>query len=257
MTYNDKLINTKITQFFEIGSVHGVYNDNIKYERRENMPKKTTSICGIKYVLSPWQAKSLEYEARRHMTGQVADEGVNVYTVSYDTLSAHAGRRYQSANNARLTLRSYTPLPAADYVYLDLCADAQRCDSIKLGLDEALAFIEDNVAPTPQNECDADAIYAVGKFLQTHDVRPSVYMKYTRTSFTAKNLRLTLDYNLTARRDEFFTDDDTEKKLSENRSVYMHIETKSDLPDWLTHVLCELDIRRSGFSRQTAAYYID
>lgn len=95
-------------------------------------------------------------------------------------------------------------------------------------------------------------------FQKIHQAKPKVYIAYDRTSFAGidnADLRITFDRNIRFR--EYDLDlrcgDYGEKMLSEG-TVLMEIKIPGTAPLWLAHLLSELKIRPTSYSKYGTYY---
>ena len=221
------------------------------------MPKKPVSQKEIKYILTPWQAKSLIYELHQHMKKDTSNNApLRVYSLFYDALPVSTTKKILPRCSSQLVIRSDAPFKNDSTVTLELENFAPTCSAI-MSLEEALNFIA--TCKVPQNPtCTSDEeIYNLWKFVCSHNLMPSLFMTCDRLSFfNVENpkMRIVIDSNVTVRRKDFFSDAQAES--DHDGLYYMKLKPCGALPHWLSNLLSQLNISRVTSTRQAAPYYI-
>lgn len=123
----------------------------------------------------------------------------------------------------------------------------------KLKLDEAYTFLESGKPPIPKEYMNSQVLHELEYFLKIYNLSPKLYLAYDRIAYFEKenkDLRISFDMNIRSRRYDLALEkgDYGERLLPED--VYlMEIKTSHAKPLWLTHLLAELDIKRTRFSK--------
>ena len=94
-------------------------------------------------------------------------------------------------------------------------------------------------------------------FIKYYKLVPKIFIAYDRLSYKAKeeDLRITFDFNLRSRRNNLKLEDgDKADKFFDEDYIIMEIKTLGSLPLWFTHILSELKIYPSSFSKYGNIY---
>lgn len=90
------------------------------------------------------------------------------------------------------------------------------------------------------------------------DISPSMYISYERIAMLCKenpNLRITFDSNILWRKDDLFLEWGCfGKPLLKEGEFLMEIKIPASMPVWLSHILDELEIYPSSFSKYGKGY---
>ena len=123
----------------------------------------------------------------------------------------------------------------------------------ELTLSEAYSFLSSRNAPVSKVHMNTQVIHELEYFMNIYDLYPKVYIAYDRIAYFEKNnadLRISFDMNIRSRRyDLALEKGDYGERLLPEDVVLMEIKTSLAKPLWLTHILSELDIKRTHFSK--------
>ena len=123
----------------------------------------------------------------------------------------------------------------------------------KLKLEEAYGFTESGKAPTPKEYMNKQVLCELEYFFKIYNLSPKLYLAYDRIAYFEKDnrdLRISFDMNIRSRRyDLALEKGDYGKRLLPDGVYLMEIKTSLAEPLWLTHLLSELEIKRTRFSK--------
>lgn len=109
--------------------------------------------------------------------------------------------------------------------------------------------------PAPE---DSQMVREIEWFLRENAPVPKVFIACERTAWVAKDdpdLRMTFDRDIRFRETELdLTLGSHGEPLTEPEQVLMEIKIPGTAPLWLAHLLCELELYPSGFSKYGTAY---
>jgi hypothetical protein len=157
----------------------------------------------------------------------------------------------------KLRLRSYgTPGPG-DKVFLELKKKFKGVvykRRVSLSLEEARRYLLNREQPRSENQI----LHEIDWFLQRYQPEPKIYIAYDRTAFFGnddQNLRVTFDQNILFR--ESFLDlsrGNWGTPLLKKDTLLMEIKVTGAMPLWLSHILNELEIFSTSFSKYGNIY---
>ena len=191
----------------------------------------------------------------------------NMYTVNnvyFDNESYNVIRHSTSKPiyKAKIRIRSYkVNVTDDDYVFFEMKKKFQgvvnkRRLTIKHRLLEE--YLNDGVFPSELSTQELQVLKEIDYEIKRENVKPKVYLTYLRTALYAKNdssVRLTIDEDILARTDE--------PTLASNRYgdsllpegyYLMEIKVHGAFPLWLAHILSELRIFPTSFSKYGKFY---
>jgi len=188
----------------------------------------------------------------------------SIYNIYYDTQDHNLIRHSLSKPyyKEKLRLRSYNvPTSPDDKVFLELKKKIGGIVNKRravLTLKEANDFIKLGKRPVTTNIMTQQVVNEIEYFLSYNDVAPAVYISYQRLAFFGKedkDFRVTFDYDITTRR----TDLSLEKasygdQLLKKGQYLMEVKLSSAVPMWLSQILSDLLIYRTGFSKYGQEY---
>lgn len=191
-------------------------------------------------------------------------DGYSIYNIYFDTENYDIIRHSLSKPyyKEKLRLRSYAiPTSPNDIVFLELKKKIGGIVSKRratLTLAEAYNFISKKEYPKETNPINLLVLEEIEYFLANHIVEPKTFIGYERIAYVGKNdpeLRVTFDYNIKSRQNSLFLEkgDFGNLLLSPNQYL-MEIKILGAIPLWLTHVLSELKIYSTSFSKYGQAY---
>lgn len=213
-----------------------------------------------KYVLCKEQYDFITNALKTRMVSDSHNKNNSSYTISnlyYDTkdndliLTSLEKPVYKE----KLRLRSYGVPHRGDKVFLEIKKKYKGIvykRRTALLLQEAYEFIETKQVE-PAEYMNSQVINELKYFLETNTVKPKVYIAYDRIAYFGKDdpdLRISFDMNIRTRRDNLFLEaGDFGKPLLPPDIYIMEIKGLYAMPLWLTHLLSEMDIRRTSFSK--------
>lgn len=215
-----------------------------------------------KYLLTQEQydlliPKILEYmEFDEHCKD---DKNYNIYSIYYDNDNNDVIRHSISKPyyKEKLRLRSYkiTSSPE-DIVFLELKKKINGIVNkrrIVLTFKEATDFLEKGIRPNTEDYVNNQVLNEIEYYLSKHEVHPAVFIGYSRKAFFAKDnrdFRLTIDSKILTRRQNlslnegYFGED-----ILEKNQYLMEVKILGSIPLWFTHILSELKIYNTHFSK--------
>ena len=160
----------------------------------------------------------------------------------------------------KLRLRSYG-IPGPDSpVFLEI---KKKYDNIvnkrrvQMTLEEAYRYVEQGRRPEP----DCQILREIDFFLQTHEVSPKAFIACEREAWVDREepeLRITFDRNLRWRdTDLHLSSGSGGEPLLPDGEVLMEIKIPGAAPLWLAHLLSELEIFPTSFSKYGTCYRQD
>lgn len=191
-------------------------------------------------------------------------EEYNIYNIYYDTPDHHLIRHSLSKPyyKEKLRLRSYEiPTSPNDKVFLELKKKIGGIVNKRravLTLKEANDFINLGKRPISTKPITQQVVKEIEYFLSHKDVAPAVYISYKRLAFFGKadrDFRVTFDYEITTRRTDLFLEKTSYgEQLLDKGQYLMEVKLSSAVPVWLSKVLSDLSIYRTGFSKYGREY---
>ena len=172
----------------------------------------------------------------------------------------------------KLRIRSYTKADAGSTVFVEL---KHKYDHVvykrRLGMPEedAMKWMSGAVNDTILSEASAESPQVaaeIGCFLDTYKgLRPAVYLSYDREAYRMKpgtsmadggaDFRVTFDENILARDYDLSLESDAYgRSLLEEGKVLMELKCSGGIPLWMVHILSELRIYKTSFSKYGTAY---
>lgn len=129
---------------------------------------------------------------------------------------------------------------------------------IALSLEELDPFLNGQMVTNKNEYLDLQIAKELQYFIKTHDLKPSYYLRYDRIAYYLKeqpSIRITFDFNVIVR-DYFlnFTDSTSGKKLLPDDIYILEIKNNGAIPLWLCHILSEIKIYKTSFSK-VGRYY--
>ncbi|WP_138493644.1 polyphosphate polymerase domain-containing protein [Paenibacillus pinistramenti] len=161
----------------------------------------------------------------------------------------------------KLRLRAYgVPAPDAK-VYLELKKKVfglvnKRRTSLKL--QEAYEFVRTGQPPVYREGMNQQVIQEIEYFLSRYELKPMVYLAYDRIAMFCRgnrDLRITFDTNIRSRRYDLKLEaGDYGEQLMEQGQWLMEVKAEKTIPVWLSKLLSEHQMYRTGFSKYGNEY---
>ncbi|WP_342480821.1 polyphosphate polymerase domain-containing protein [Paenibacillus sp. FSL L8-0340] len=161
----------------------------------------------------------------------------------------------------KLRLRAYGIPSGETKVYLEIkkkvfgLVNKRRTS---LTLHEAYDFVRTGVEPEYKDYMNKQVIEEIKYFLTRYDLQPMVYLSYDRKAMFCKNnrdLRITFDTNIRSRRYDLKMEHGTHgEPLMEPGQWLMEVKAEKTIPVWLSKMLSEHQMYRTGFSKYGNEY---
>lgn len=187
-----------------------------------------------------------------------------IHNLYYDTQNSDYIRESLSKPyyKEKLRLRCYNPAPSPeDKVFLEV---KKKTGGIVykrravMTLQEAYAFTGKGILPAVTDYMNTQVVNELAYLLSCAPVAPAAYISYRRMAYFGKEdneLRVTFDKDITTRRNDLYLESGSYGTLLLQKGRYlMEIKTAGNLPYWLTELLSELEIYKTGFSKYGAEY---
>lgn len=211
-----------------------------------------------KYLLTAPQYQALLPRLQEYMT--VDEHGLhticNLYfdTDRYD-LIRHSIEK--PVYKEKLRLRSYGVPGPDDRVFLELKKKLKGVvykRRVSLTLEEARRYLLHHEQPRGESQI----LHEIDWFLQRYQPVPKIYIAYDRTAFFGnedKDLRVTFDQNILFRESLLdLSGGNWGSPLLKTGSFLMEIKIPGAMPLWLSHVLNELGLFPTSFSKYGNIY---
>lgn len=187
-----------------------------------------------------------------------------ICSLYFDTPDNEVLRRSMSKPyyKEKLRLRSYgTPGSDDDKVFLELKRKiggivSKRRAALTYGM--AKEYLRNGIKPDLHNYTDRQVLSEIDWFIKNNPVVPYAYVSYDRIALFGKednSLRLTLDSNLQARRNDLSLSHACSGHLLLPHDTWlMEIKISGAIPLYLARMLSELKIYSHGFSKIGTEY---
>ncbi|MCD7753387.1 MAG: polyphosphate polymerase domain-containing protein [Clostridiales bacterium] len=213
----------------------------------------------LKYLLTQEQKQAVQEAMEPHMAldryGRTTIRNLYFDTDSF-LLARHSIEH--PAYKEKLRVRSYREASPELPVYVEL---KKKYDSVvykrRLALPEeqAVDWLAGLNAPPVCTQIAREVEY-FRQYYRT--LAPRVYLSYEREAYYDRNggdFRVTFDENILSRTDDLTLEAPPwGQALLEPGLTLMEIKTSGGIPLWMTHVLTELHIYRTSFSKYGTAY---
>ncbi len=213
----------------------------------------------LKYLLTQEQKQAVQEAMEPHMAldryGRTTIRNLYFDTDSF-LLARHSIEH--PAYKEKLRVRSYREASPELPVYVEL---KKKYDSVvykrRLALPEeqAVDWLAGLNAPPVCTQIAREVEY-FRQYYRT--LAPRVYLSYERDAYYDRNggdFRVTFDENILSRTDDLTLEAPPwGQALLEPKLTLMEIKTSGGIPLWMTHVLTELHIYRTSFSKYGTAY---
>jgi hypothetical protein len=160
----------------------------------------------------------------------------------------------------KLRIRSYKTPSTGDTVFVELKKKYKGIvykRRIDLSLGEAEAYLYEGGKLSAPSQISREIDYVMGFY---PDIGPMVALYYDRIAFYGTedpNLRVTIDSKLTSRRTGLsLADGPGGDMLLDSSLRLMELKTTGSIPLWLTHLLDNLQIYPTSFSKYGRAYQL-
>ena len=214
-----------------------------------------------KYMLDRKTYEKVIEVMDQHMELDSHNENHKPYTIAniyYDTADDHLIRAslQKPKYKEKLRLRAYGVPKKDSKVFLEIKKKYNGIVNKRrttLTLKEAYEFVISGKKPNLKEYMNAQVLEEINYFLKVYDLTPKLYLAYDRIAYFEKgnpDLRISFDTNIRSRRYDVRLETGDYGDLLLDGDVYM-MEVKTSLakPLWLVHVMTELDIKRTSFSK--------
>lgn len=214
-----------------------------------------------KYIITQEQKKLFLEKAGNRLETDLYDAST-ICNIYFDTDQfALINRSIQKPPyKEKLRLRSYGILKSDSDIYLEIKKKYKGTVNkrrISLTLTQAQELLKHNKLPNKSTQISTELAY----FMNFYQPKPKIFIAYERNAWIGnedKELRITFDTQLRRRYDRLsFTDGDSGKLLLNKNQALMEIKVANAYPLWLTHILSEMKLYPTSFSKYGTAYMSD
>ncbi|MFP4975284.1 polyphosphate polymerase domain-containing protein [Paenibacillus sp. CN-4] len=219
-----------------------------------------------KYVFDDAAYRRLYAELLDYMEPDDYNKQHEFYSITnlyYDTPSNSLIRNSLSKPKykEKLRLRAYGVPERDTKVYLEIkkkvCGLVNKRRTSLL-LQEAYDFVRTGQAPEYKDYMNKQVIEEIKYFLTCYELEPKVYLSYDRKALFCKqsrDLRITFDTNIRSRRYDLKLERGTHgEPLLAPGQWLMEVKAEKTIPVWLSKMLSEHRMYRTGFSKYGNEY---
>ena len=220
-----------------------------------------------KYLISTGQFENLMQVITDHMDPDcycIGGKAYPIYNIYFDNDGNDVIRHSLSKPyfKEKLRLRSYKEKPEPDdIVFLELkskCGGLVGKRRAQMTLWQVDEFLAGFSIPEKANYLQNQVLCEIRYFMETHQVKPAVYICYERMAFFERKnpeFRLTFDFSIRTRRENLsFSYGSGGQELLAPNTCLMEIKIADALPLWLTAALSEQKIFSESFSKYGREY---
>ncbi len=210
-----------------------------------------------KYWLEEETARLFLDLAREHIQADQYPQ-YTICNLYYDTGDYELIRRSidKPPYKEKMRLRSYGRAGPEDVVFLELKKKYNGRvfkRRIALSLAEAVDYLAFGKRPTREGQVLRELDY----FIEYYRPEPRVYLAYDRQAYTGvaePGLRITFDRNIRFRTERLTLSQEGGRPLAEDGKVLLELKACDAYPLWLTHILSDLKLYPTSFSKYGKAY---
>lgn len=214
-----------------------------------------------KYMLDRKTYEKVIEVMDQHMELDSHNENHKPYTIAniyYDTADDHLIRAslQKPKYKEKLRLRAYGVPKKDSKVFLEIKKKYNGIVNKRrttLTLKEAYDFVKSGKKPNLKDYMNAQVLEEINYFLKVYDLTPKLYLAYDRIAYFEKgnpDLRISFDTNIRSRRyDVRLEAGDYGELLLDGDVCLMEVKTSLAKPLWLVHMMTDLDIKRTSFSK--------
>lgn len=214
-----------------------------------------------KYMLDRKTYEKVIEVMDQHMELDSHNENHKPYTIAniyYDTADDHLIRAslQKPKYKEKLRLRAYGVPKKDSKVFLEIKKKYNGIVNKRrttLKLKEAYEFVSSGKKPNLKDYMNAQVLEEINYFLKVYDLKPKLYLAYDRIAYFEKgnpDLRISFDTNIRSRRYDVRLEAGDYGELLLDGDVYlMEVKTSLAKPLWLVHMMTDLDIKRTSFSK--------
>lgn len=216
----------------------------------------------LKYMLTRWQKAEVLKAIEPYMALDSFGRSTirNIYFDTDDYILA----RHSIAKpdfKEKLRIRSYSRAEADSTVFVEL---KRKYNHIvykrRVGLSEKEAMDWAAGAGAPKvHEAEPQMAAEIDFFMETYKgLRPALFLSYEREAYRMRDgsdFRVTFDENILARDEDISLESEVygERVLDADK-VLMELKCSGGIPLWMTHILSELRLYKTSFSKYGTAY---
>ncbi|AWB43285.1 molecular chaperone [Paenibacillus sp. CAA11] len=219
-----------------------------------------------KYLMDTEAFNGIYSRLMEYMEPDANNKDGKFYSISnlyYDTEHHTLVRNSLSKPKYRekLRIRAYGVPTEEAKVYLELKKKVfglvnKRRTALKLN--EAYEFVRTGQAPVFREGMNQQVIQEIEYFLSRYELMPMAYIAYDRIAMFCRgnrDLRITFDTNIRSRRyDLKLEQGDYGSQLMEQGQWLMEVKAEKTIPVWLSKLLSEHHMYRTGFSKYGNEY---
>lgn len=225
------------------------------------MPIEVFNRFEHKYLLDDKTYEKVISVMDKHMDLDKYNQNRKPYTIAniyYDAKDDYLIRKSLSkpVYKEKLRLRSYGVPNTDTKVFLEIKKKYNGIVNKRrtvMTLDEAYEFTRTGKPPVLKEYMNEQVINEITYFLSFYDLSPKLYLAYDRIAYFEQgnpDLRISFDTNIRSRRYNVALEKgDCGTQLLDGNTHLMEVKTSLAKPLWLTHMLTELNIKRSSFSK--------
>lgn len=157
----------------------------------------------------------------------------------------------------KLRVRSYGRPNKKDKVFIEIKKKYKGVvykRRVSMTLEEAERYLNNGIKPNKENQILKEIDY----FMAFYQPIPKVYLAYDRIAYFGKedaNIRITFDHHIRSRQGELsLGKGDYGNYLLDSEQYLMEIKVPIAMPLWLAHILSELEIYPTSFSKYGNVY---
>jgi len=207
-----------------------------------------------KYLITPFQASQLvEVLLASNMKPGYHDaywvQNLCYDTENWDIIHTSMEKPYYKE---KMRLRCYGMFETTDYLFLELkkkCSGVAYKRRLPILSNDILEYSIEEILSKDSSQISKELAYHI----QRTSVAPRLYIAYFREVFAGlldDGLRLTLDSQISYRLDTLhFTEPQLGCALLNSNTILLEIKTLTNIPLWLAHLLCDIGIFSSSFSK--------
>ncbi len=211
-----------------------------------------------KYLLTDYQYKLL----RERLAQYMEEDSYGLHTINniyYDTDDYRLIRESlaKPVYKEKLRLRSYGTPTSDGKVFLEI---KKKFDGVvykrrvSMNLDEAYKYVGRGKQPSHTSQITRE----IDWFLKSYELAPKVFIAYDRIALFGKedaDLRITFDTNIRWREENLdLSKGSNGRQLLQPGQILMEIKIPGVMPLWMSHMLDELNIRSTSFSKYGTCY---
>jgi hypothetical protein len=215
----------------------------------------------LKFIIDCPTFDMLMHKLPQHMEldkHNKSGEPYPIYSIYFDTHDRDLARmsfdkeRYY---RYKVRLRCYHDFTSQnEKVFLEIkkkVAGVSNKRRIGLSYDEAVAFIKNGTAPTPNKQISPQIVREMKHYFAEKNLEATTHVAYKRYAFAGeRDLRITIDTDVVATN---YRDNLPQKLLNDGQYI-LEIKATGAIPLWLAHLLSKYEIFGRSFSKYGKSY---